>query len=357
MTKHKKIGDSSNLGVRRNPKFNVSHNFRSLQKQSKMDDSVDSENRAESEQKPEENDYQICHWDEIDLLSEISKTCKLCEQKAKFYKYVINKKGQLSQQYCCGRHKKKFIIPEIVTKIKKSENKCEHEGKKKCDKRALQKIGKHYYCTVHQKAISKKISKVYPLKKITSKGYPTALLTLNLIKKLDEMDFLKECDEIVIENQPTFKGPKMKTMAITLFNYFLTRDIVDQREGSKVKNIVFFSPSNKIYVDKKNHIKVLSKELVRQHKYKLTKDLSTKYCKRLLHQHPKEMKILESHKKQDDMSDCYLQAIYYDKFLRKNKENLFFPDEKIDEKKERTICSWDVGTRHLAYCVVKKIIF
>ena len=56
----------------------------------------------------------------------------------------------------------------------------------------------------------------------------TELLKLKLIEKLDLIQF-QDFQYILIENQPTFKNPKMKAIADTLYSWFLIRKIVDAK--------------------------------------------------------------------------------------------------------------------------------
>ncbi len=79
---------------------------------------------------------------------------------------------------------------------------------------------KKYFCTTHYKSDLNKRLKEYspqPIKNMIVKKYPTSKLQLNLIKKLDELSehFAKlKIQEVIIENQPSQKNPKMKSIAI-----------------------------------------------------------------------------------------------------------------------------------------------
>jgi len=44
--------------------------------------------------------------------------------------------------------------------------------------------------------------------------------------------------------------------------------------------------------------------------YKLTKQLGIKYCGEMIKQFPEWLAVFNSHKKKDDMADCFLQGMY-----------------------------------------------
>ena len=46
-------------------------------------------------------------------------------------------------------------------------------------------------------------------------------LKYNLWILLDKLPELLKVDEVIIENQPSLKNPKMKSISETLYNYFL----------------------------------------------------------------------------------------------------------------------------------------
>jgi hypothetical protein len=136
-----------------------------------------------------------------------------------------------------------------------------------------------------------------------------------LIEKLDEIPELLQVDKIIIENQPSLKNPKMKTISSALYTYFLIRGIIDKNiTNSKITNIHFISPSNKLKVNENNTIMVLSKVNQADKKYKLTKSLGIKYCKQLIQNDENAKTIFNEISKKhkiDDMCDAMLQGAYY----------------------------------------------
>lgn len=207
----------------------------------------------------------------------------------------------------------------------KSENKCDYlkKNNQRCGKNSKYFLinNKLYYCTSHYKILFKKKIKEYslhPIKKLSVKNYPTSQLQLTLIKKLDQLleHFSKlGIEEVIIENQPTFKNPKMKSLSNTLFDYFLIRGHIDRDYGINIKLVRFICPSNKLKV-KDNTIEIL-KQNKKEQKYKLTKKLAIQYTKELLSNNIEQLEYLDLYPKKDDLCDAYLQGRYYLEFIRK----------------------------------------
>ena len=213
-------------------------------------------------------------------------------------------------------------------KVVSTKNTCTYLKKDgtTCDKKCkcLFKNGdeKFYYCTAHYKSELKKKTKEFspqPIKNLIIRKYPTADLQLCLIKKLDELAehfAILGVEEVVIENQPSMKNPKMKAIAATLFDYFMIRGYVDKIHNIDIKLVRFMCPSNKLKVNNNNTIEVFRANKDSKKKYKLTKALSIQYTKQLLSLFPEQLEYLSLYKKQDDICDAYLQGRYYLEFIR-----------------------------------------
>ena len=79
-----------------------------------------------------------------------------------------------------------------------------------------------------------------------------------MIKLLDEQkDILLNVDHVVIENQPSLKNPKMKSVAETLYAWFLMRGQIDS--VNPIKNLTYMCPSNKLKVNNDNTLCILKK--------------------------------------------------------------------------------------------------
>lgn len=180
-----------------------------------------------------------------------------------------------------------------------------------------------YLCPAHYKSELIKKKKLYspqPIKNLIAKNYPTAQLQLNLIVKLDSLaeHFAKlDIKEVVIENQPVLKNPKMKSIANTLFDYFMMRGVVDKIHGLDISMVKLMAASNKLKLNNDNTISVFKNNKDDKKKYKITKDLGIQYTKKLLENDLDQLEYLESYKKKDDMCDAYLQGRYYLEIYRK----------------------------------------
>jgi len=60
---------------------------------------------------------------------------------------------------------------------------------------------------------------------------------------MDEIDELMLNDVVVIENQPCMRNPKMKSIQMLVYSYFVIRYNID---GKKNKKIVMMSANNKL---------------------------------------------------------------------------------------------------------------
>ena len=119
---------------------------------------------------------------------------------------------------------------------------------------------------------------------------------------------------VVIENQPAFKNPRMKSIATTIYDYYLIRGIIDKSvTNSNISQVKFMSPSNKLKIaddgDTKQLIKAKSTDESKA--YKLTKSLGIKYCLDLTTHLDTWQKHFNSHKKKDDLADAFLQGAYF----------------------------------------------
>ena len=71
-------------------------------------------------------------------------------------------------------------------------------------------------------------AKLQKIKKKNAKNTDLDTVKMNMWYKLDKIPNLLEVDEVIIENQPSLRNPKMKSIAETLYNYFLCRGIIDK---------------------------------------------------------------------------------------------------------------------------------
>ena len=147
--------------------------------------------------------------------------------------------------------------------------------------------------------------KIKKYKKIYANRVDLSLLGKNIYKGLNKLKNLDNLDYVVIENQPVLKNPRMKSVQMIIFSFFL---FLTEKPGFDHK-VILFNPSTKLKIydgpkvncDKKN-------------KYAERKYLSVEYTKYFLNEHIKNniwIEFFNKSKKQDDLADSYLQALTY----------------------------------------------
>lgn len=246
--------------------------------------------------------YNIHWWNIVNLLNQDEIYCNYCKNPAKV---------TINNQLFCGVHKKKaneYIqsIPPFV-KINRSGQKCTD-----CIKNGIWVQDNKYYCTPHKNRKEKNDKALKDVKRKTAGNTDLAELKYNLFHLLDKCPELLQVDHVIIENQPVYKNPRMKSIASTLYDYFLVRGIVDkEKTKSTIKTVRFVSPSNKLKLDNNNTVSVLSKSESETEKYKLTKELGIKYCTQLIKDDKKNYDFLMTCKKKDDLCDAMLFGVYY----------------------------------------------
>ena len=262
----------------------------------------------------ETKEYKILDWDIINLTDREKMKCTECNANPSYYQVI-------SEKYYCKNHSKLAAItpPEFDELFQlESNNKCGYEGKTgACGKNSKYKLNTDYYCNTHAKNKYKSYSNEYKLVNHTKKGIDKMSMDdflLRLVKELDKRPNLLNCEAVFIENQPTMKNPRMKTISVTLYNYYIIRGIIDKHiSKSPLKEVHFMAPSNKLKLandgDKVELVKVKNNEDDSK-TYKLTKSLGVKYCLEMIKQVPEWVEKFNSHKKKDDLADCFLQGMY-----------------------------------------------
>lgn len=275
--------------------------------------------------KYDDNIWSILDWDVINLIENdiIQLLCcgetnkqKICGKKAC---YVLDNNGY------CKTHLKQIDQKKIKNKVKKlfktysNTERCTHINTKgnKCDKKTHYRHDKNYYCNFHYRVnLAKLINEALP-QQINNKivrNFPTVQLQINLIKELDKRatKFSQlNIQEVIIENQPALRNPKMKSIANTIFDYFLIRAQIDKAFDFNIKLVRFICPSNKLKVNADNTLEVFKNNKDNRIKYKLTKQLGIQYTKQLIENDQKYCDHLNKYKKKDDLCDAFLQGLYY----------------------------------------------
>lgn len=263
------------------------------------------------------NKFKILNWEIINLTNPEPKEptyyCtshkqdgKKCERKATWL-------HQGSYQTLCNTHRKKFPT-DMMVEIKK--NTCSHilvQKKERCTKKIKYVTDDNPfigYCETH----SKKYDNLQQVEKKKKAKNETEDIATNLIKELDLRPELFESDYILIENQPAFKNPKMKSIQMIVYTYYLMRSKLDGKRPQQ--KICFLMASNKLKVsldteENKNSLiqKIHNKT---NDKYRRHKELSKEYCQWFLNDDESEnwFNHYQEHKKKDDLADTFLMCIY-----------------------------------------------
>lgn len=269
----------------------------------------------------------ILDWDNINLLEDENMKCygfinsenDNCEcSKTPKYEYINGN----DKYYFCTLHKKqidKIDKNSIDIKNYKGVETCiiKKANKDICGKPAKFKICDSdkiiYSCKLHCKKFLNNNNVLRKIIKPNASKAPIALIKTNLISALDKiMDNFKDIDYVLIENQPSMKNPKMKSVAETLYSWFLIRGIVDKKLYN-LKNIFYLSPSNKLKINDKDINKEIDKLKDKSKKYKFTKQSAVIYTKKMLNDNNESEwdKFLNDNNKKDDLCDSYLQGLYF----------------------------------------------
>ena len=269
---------------------------------------------------PDSSSYRILKWEIINLQESQKKatnfTCQghlkngsVCSKNATWYNFD-------NEKYYCATHRKKFADQKIQ-EIKQI--KCQHVLPKKntlCGK----KIGVYLegsclgYCKTHQKKYIAEDIK-WEVRKDKKEKYDLEKVSIRLIEELDQRPELLESEYIMIENQPAFKNPKMKSIQMIIYTYFLIRGKLDLQRKIDLQ---FLLASNKLkvkFADSQAQESIIT-EINQKYKdkYRRHKEAAKKYCEWYLNHQvldsEKWLDIYGDKKKQDDLADTFLMNIY-----------------------------------------------
>jgi len=169
----------------------------------------------------------------------------------------------------------------------------------------------------------------------TKKKVGIDLYTRKILSWLDAQPQLLECDVVALENQPCLKNPIMKTIQTVIYTYFYYFGVLH----GKITSVRLVSATNKLKIKPDGFVstavvKPTKKMLVIQgdeelkatvteecsvykkdkDKYAKRKSLANEYTQHYLTGMEGDLlQFWDSHTKKDDLSDCFLQAIYVSK--------------------------------------------
>ena len=280
------------------------------------------------------SEFKIDKWGIINLIEDeqqeshenekckcFNKNKKVCGGRAKHYVKVKNK-----LLFYCNRHLSEYqklmqwFNPTEFHQNYDSVNICSYIGKKVCKKKA-----KWYYfngedkvnlCTTHKSSfLAKELKNTQPkkIKKVKCNNIPIEKVFLNMTKILDaKYKHFLQIPIVLIELQPVYLGPKMKSVSNHLFSYFMIRGIVDKElNNSLTQYITYMSAKSKLTIDDENNVDIMTKDKKQSEKYKIYKQMSQDYTRKLLQNDPVNLEYFNSQSKKDDLADAYLQCIYY----------------------------------------------
>ena len=255
-------------------------------------------------------------WNIINLVEDRDLCCYELRTKnkcGKIARFTCNRgtNGGTNQITLCKAHSTKFI--PTIDKLENSNTFiCNHLKCKNPASVVISNNTEWSFCDKHEKDTKKILTQFKP-KKLHGQNcsqQPIQELAVKLFTKLDLIKSFLDVEEVLIENQPSLKNPNMKTIATLLYSYFVFRGIIDNNKtNSKIKNIKFISPSNKLKVMKSVTDEKLGTAKDKREEYEITKGLGLIYCQTLINND--EKKYLEVHTKKDDLCDSYLQGFRY----------------------------------------------
>ena len=221
------------------------------------------------------------------------KTKKEIGIKPLFWK-VINILGEDTRQCCkCGN---KAIVSEI------DNDECIS-----------------WYCKVHDPNKKSRTEQEYKSlllkrdgKKVGSCG--TQELQVKMLQSLDDcvenLYNLLDVDIVLIELQPKL-NPKMKQLSHTLYTWFLMRGVMPP--NSRIKEVKFIAAKNKLKVASMFCPLLETDEEKLKGKYNQRKYLAQAFTREISSgSFEKEfIDVFENSSKKDDLSDCFLQCLFY----------------------------------------------
>lgn len=150
---------------------------------------------------------------------------------------------------------------------------------------------------------------------VKCKGVSLDEITNVLYNKLQEIFLDYDITEVLLENQPVLKNPVMKSIQIILYSFFQYEKVLMGRDINLIK---FINASNKLKLGKNLSEINNSEDIVKiKSKYTKNKKLAIIYTNHFLQErlieedYIKYNEIFNKHKKKDDLSDAFLQGLYY----------------------------------------------
>lgn len=327
------------------------------------------------------DEFKILNWEIIDLCPpESNIKCFLIKKCNKKIAYTYTNDNNEIKGLC--KHHYDELKKNISDNFIKNNNKNNCCGFVKnnivdsCNNKSLylMKNNNKTFCGKHKKENMDSIIEEYNFKKILKS---TNISYMELCKQLyseliKRNDCISNVDEIIIENQPSYINPIMKSISTLLYGFYVYNMMTKQ---TNIKNIKYESPMNKLKLEEihglnQDKIKIIKNLILSQNDkikpknnidnkkckkknnennennetdetsennenkkdenesdilkkmmtYKMTKQISIEYCRLLLDNFDDKVKwetYFNKFSKKDDLSDCFLFAYNY---IQKHKE-------------------------------------
>ena len=272
-----------------------------------------------------DNKTSILDWGVINLMEDSSRECygfidsnnkrTKCSKGCKYY----YQNGGITH-YFCGLHKNQYLkLNKEILELKQIKtDKCCSKRKstgQQCVKQGYYKLcvgdSKKIVCKYHGTFLRKKHNSnaIQKYKKPNANKAPILPILQKMTEQLNKNNgFMGSgLDHVAIENQPSMKNPKMKSVASALHAWFLIKGICEKKT---LKGLHYLSPSNKLKINDENIQEEINK-LPKNKQYAYTKSMAIVKTKQLLKNNEKWYTFLNKHSKQDDLCDCYLQGLYF----------------------------------------------
>jgi hypothetical protein len=308
----------------------------------------------------DEDPYKILEWGIINLVEEeqqslpdnavtyidcsmTNKKGKKCAQKAKCIE-----KNNMNIGYC-GKHQKELTKDNIELIQIKAKMGCVHYNEKTekyCNKKGIWlNTNNPYirYCQTHYKSLfknSEEIKNYYMDPKYASKVKQFSIndLSVRLFEELENHSSFLDVEGVIIENQPVFKNPTMKSIQMLLYSHFIINGIMK----NTIKNISFFMAGKKLEGFTGNHNIAKNKFGHLKSEYKQTKNSAVLFTKEMLKDsQPTWYNFLNDQPKKDDLADafltncCYIQNTYVKGIERQHKKEAQL-QKKIEKEAKTT---------------------
>lgn len=133
---------------------------------------------------------------------------------------------------------------------------------------------------------------------------------LKLSGLLDELDFHKSVEIVLIERQPSC-NPKMRIISAALHMYYIIRGLKDE-EGT-VQKVLFYSPKHKLncYTPKEGDEPIVIRAKTPYARRKRMSIIHTRFLLRDQSENDRWSELFARAKKKDDYADSFLQGLSY----------------------------------------------